>query len=351
MKKRKEKLKAVSVLVLCGLLLSGCGASGNAVKSSLKEEIAITEEAACDTAPAGGAFLSDGINGAVMESSGSQKMDGGESGGATAPEVQNLERKLIKNVNMEVETETFDSLLAAILEKTEASGGYIEESYTYNGSSYYGNSMRNASLSIRIPAKKLEAFLSAVSDVSNVISRNDSVTDVTLQYVDLDSHKKVLLAEQERLIALLNEAETIEDIISLESRLSEVRYQIESMESQLRTMDNQVSYSTVYLNINEVAKLTPVKEQSVGEKIATGFMGSLSDIGTGLADFGISVIINLPYILLWIFILLIVFLIVRLVLKFKVKRLGRTDNKEKKQSHSGEAAQDNSQDLGNPEEK
>ncbi len=351
MKKRKEKLKTVSVLVLCGLLLSGCGASGNAAKSSPKEEFAVSEEKASDTAAAGGAFLSDGMSDDVIVDSGSQEMDGGESGAAKAPEMQNVERKLIKNVNMEVETETFDSLLAAILEKTKTSGGYIEESYTYNGSSYYGNSRRNASLSIRIPAERLEEFLTAVSDVSNVISRNDSVTDVTLQYVDLDSHKKVLQAEQERLIALLNEAETIEDIISLESRLSEVRYQIESMESQLRTMDNQVSYSTVYLNINEVAKLTPVKEQSVGEKIATGFKRSLSDIGTGLADFGINTIINLPYILLWMFILLIVFLIARLVLKLKKRRLYKMDKKEETQPRLGESAQSKSQDLGGPEQK
>ena len=107
-------------------------------------------------------------------------------------------------------------------------------------------------MTVRIPAQQLDAFLSSVSEVSNVISRNDSVSDVTLQYVDMESHKKALTAEQDRLLELLEQAESVEDIITIESRLSDVRYQIESMESQLRTLQNQVSYSTVYLDIQEV---------------------------------------------------------------------------------------------------
>ena len=69
---------------------------------------------------------------------------------------------------------------------------------------------------------------------------------MTLQYVDLESHKKALTTEQDRLIELMEQAETVEDIITIEGRLSEVRYQLESMESQLRTYDNKIDYSTVY---------------------------------------------------------------------------------------------------------
>ena len=77
--------------------------------------------------------------------------------------------------------------------------------------------------------------------------------------------------EQERLLSLLEQAETMEEIIALESRLTEVRYQLESMESQLRTMDNQVSYSTVYLSIEEVEHFTPPAEKGTWERISTGF--------------------------------------------------------------------------------
>ncbi|MDE7249859.1 MAG: DUF4349 domain-containing protein, partial [Lachnospiraceae bacterium] len=284
---------------------------------------------------AGSGYLSDDIysyaaqeNGYAAEEPADVTDDQVEE--SESPEVTDTSRKLIKNVDLEVETEEFDDLLTTIEQKTEALAGYIEESYTYNGSAYRGRSTRNASLTIRIPAGKLNTFLSEVAEVSNVISRNERVTDVTLQYVDMESHKKALVSEQDRLLELLEQAENIEDIISIESRLSEVRYQIESMESQLRTMDNQVSYSTIYLSIEEVKQLTPVKEQSVGEKIATGFWRNLTKVGAGILNFGIGLIISIPYVLLWGIIIAIVVFIIRSVLKKDRSRKAPNTPKEEK---------------------
>ena len=312
-----KKRMVLPILAVLGIVLTGCGGSGGGNKMSMDSSAPAAAEEAYDT---GGGYASDDIYNYAAQENGSVEGvadDAAEAEveGSKSPEMADTSRKLIKNVNLQVETEEFDSLLSTIEQKTAALAGYIEESYTYNGSEYRGRGNRNASLTIRIPADKLTAFLSEVSEISNVISRNDSVTDVTLQYVDLDSHKRALAAEQERLLELLDQAENIEDIISIESRLSEVRYQIESMESKLRTMDNQVSYSTVYLSIEEVAQLTPVKEQSVGEKIATGFTRSLANVGMDIMNFGIGLIINIPYFLLWGVIIAIIVLVIRIVLK------------------------------------
>ncbi|MCM1125518.1 MAG: DUF4349 domain-containing protein [Lachnospiraceae bacterium] len=294
----KKKKVLLSLLLVLLITLTGCGAgSGKAVDSVAADSAAPAEDN-------GGGYLSDDIYSSFTQESEYEEETGEaaaaeEAGGGNQPEAVDTSRKLIKNVNLQVETEEFDTLLATVRQKTETLSGYIEESYTYNGSAYYGKGTRNANLTIRIPADKLNDFLSEIAEVSNVISRNESVTDVTLKYVDMESHKKALVTEQDRLLELLEQAENIEDIISIESRLSEVRYQIESMESQLRTMDNLVSYSTVYLSVEEVKQLTPVVEQSVGEKIVTGFKGSLVDVLSGLLNFGIGLIIYLPYILLW----------------------------------------------------
>ena len=320
MKKWKKQWKVIALAGALALLLAGCGSHGGSGK--------YYEAAAADTAAApqensgsaGGAYLSDGVSREEIAEEAGEADAGGEGSGSSAPQVQDTARKLIRNVDLEVETESFDDLLVEVRRKTDQTGGYIEESYTYNGSSYQGNRLRNAHLTLRIPADHLEEFLSDMAQVSNVISRNESVTEVTLQYVDMESHKKVLLTEQERLLSLLEKAETIEDIITLESRLSEVRYQLESMEAQLRVMDNQVSYSTVYLYIDEVAKLTPVKEQSTWEKISTGFANSLYDVGDGFADFGIGLLIDLPYIVVWALILLVIFFLARLILRRILKK-------------------------------
>lgn len=340
MKKQSSERRAWTMRLLAaagaaGLLLTGCGSSG---KGYYYESAADTAAPAAETESydsGAGAVLGDGVyvntSAAASEELAAEEGKSSElaefdetaeeGGDAQAPEVQETARKLIRNVNLEVETETFDDLLSTVRKRTELFGGYIEESYTYNGSSYSGNRLRNANLTIRIPAEHLDEFLENVAEVSNVISRNESVTDVTLQYVDMESHKKALLAEQERLLDLLTRAESIEDIISLEERLSEVRYQLESMESQLRVLENQVSYSTVYLYVNEVVKLTPVKEQSAWEKISTGFVNSLYDVGNEFADFGIGFLIDLPYIIVWAVIIVLAVLILRLILRrFKRKK-------------------------------
>ena len=316
MKKRTGKWKITTAVALAVMLLAGCGSNS---KAAFMEETA--EAGAYDDAGtysyATNDIYSEAAETEVMAEEPMSDAASGQGAVEVNESARAAQRKLIKNVDVEVETETFTELLDTIEEKTNVLGGYIESSYTYNGSSFYGETNRNANLTIRIPADKLDEFLSAVSEESNVISRNDRVTDITLQYVDLESHKKALQAEQDRLLELMEQAETIEDIITLDSRLSEVRYQIESMESQLRTYDNQVSYSTVYLNVNEVKKLTPVKEQSVWEKISTGFAESLSNVGHGMLNFGIGLIIKLPYLIVWAVMIFAVVMIIKGIIRAK----------------------------------
>lgn len=238
-----------------------------------------------------------------------------------AKEVQDTSRKLIKTVDMNVETKDFDGLIPLIDQKVSELGGYIENSDVYNGSSYRSyRDLRWASLTIRIPQDKLDGFIQDMQGVSNVTNCNQRVEDVTLTYVDLESHKKALKTEQDRLLELLEIAETVEDIITIESRLSEVRYEIESMEAQLRSYDNRVNYSTVYMYIDEVEILTPVVEETTGERIVRGFTENVADVLDGIKEFFVGFIINLPYLVVWGIIIAVVILIVLRVMRGGKKR-------------------------------
>ncbi len=125
-------------------------------------------------------------------------------------------RKLIQTVGLEVETKEFEQMMSSLETQVEELGGYIENMETYNGSSYSGYvSSRYANLTIRVPNGKLDSFLQTVSDIGNVVRRNDSVEDVTLSYVDMESRRNTLRTEQERLLAFLEKAETMEEIIAL----------------------------------------------------------------------------------------------------------------------------------------
>lgn len=324
MKKRTGKfVKEIFVIGLAALMLTACGGTAGTAAQNAE-----SHKAAADTASSydsGGGFYSAGA--AVAEEE--YAVDDIAEEGAAGPEMTEVaspERKLIKNVNISVETEQFDSLMPAIEQRVAALGGYIENMSSYSRGENYSPDyqgtkyLRYANMTVRIPRNNLETFLEEIGEKTNVVGRSESVTDVTLQYVDLESHKKALLTEQERLLELMEQAETVEDIIAIEGRLSEVRYQIESMESQLRTYDNEIDYSTVYLNIDEVEHYSPSEGASAGERIRSGFMESVEGVSRGIRNFAIWFVVNIPYLLVWAVVIAIVVLIVRAVVKRAAKR-------------------------------
>ncbi|MDE6406830.1 MAG: DUF4349 domain-containing protein, partial [Lachnospiraceae bacterium] len=240
---RKGRLRIIPAILAITVVMCACGGSkGTYAETAAGAPAAAAEEYAYDTAAYdGGVVLRNEAAPAAEEY---VQEDGGQ-GAAAVPETA---RKLIKTVNISAETEDFDTLVPGLQKQVEGLGGYIESISVYDVNSYYVEDQRVkqrcANLTARVPKEKLDGFLAQVGEQTNVTSRSENVEDVTLQYVDLESRKKALLTEQERLLELMGKAESVEDIIAIEGRLSEVRYQIESMESQLRTYDNQIDYST-----------------------------------------------------------------------------------------------------------
>lgn len=295
---KKNGMKWLAVIAATALALGGMTACGGASDSSASTMAVSGESWNYDIAAEEGYYESDSLGMAVnsskdMASSDSQLQE-------SDADSQQSSRKLIRTVNMSVETKEFDSVMATLEQRVTELGGYIESMDTYNGSAYSSyRSGRSASMTARIPQDKLSTFLSEVSEISNVTRRSENVEDVTLAYVDLDSHKKTLQAEHERLLELMEQAEYIEDIITIEQRLSQVQYQIESMESQLRTYDNKVDYGTVYLDVSEVQELTPVQEETVWERISSGFMEDLQKIGEGALEVVIWLLTHIPTLIVW----------------------------------------------------
>ena len=244
---------------------------------------------------------------------------------ANASVAQN--RKLIKTVDMTIETVSFDETIANLRNQINSVGGYIESEYSYNGSLYNNsNQSKYATITVRVPDTALEGFVNNVSGIGNVTQKTTSTRDVTLSYVDTESKKEMYKAEQESLLALLEKAETIEDITYLTQRLTEVRYNIESMESSLRVYDDLVDYATVNFNINEVKVLTPtvIEEKTPGQELREGFATSVKDVLVDTRDFFIRLIINLPYIIRGLLCLaipvVIIFIIVLIIVKVSKKK-------------------------------
>ena len=240
----------------------------------------------------------------------------------TSDEAAPVERKLIRNVSMHLETREFDALTKSISDAVTFFGGYMEQSDVSGNSLYWSDerSSRCSNLTARIPENKLDAFLTEVSGQGNVTYKNESVQDVTLQYTDITSRKKTLQMEQDRLWELLEKAESIDAVIALEARLSEVRYQLESIESQLRTLDNQIVYSTVYLSIQEVQVLTSTDPDTIPVRIQKGLSRSLNTLKISSIDFLVWFISSLPILAVFAVLVFIAVIILKKPLKRRKTR-------------------------------
>ena len=217
---------------------------------------------------------------------------------ANVPDTQNpaeQARKWIVTVKMEAETDDLDVLLAQLEGKIAALSGYVEDQQVYNGSAYSGRRYRYANLTVRVPADQVEAFTEHMSGISNIISKNKSMDDVTLQYVATESRMKALKAEEERLLELMAQAENMSDLLQIEARLTDVRYELESVTSQLRVYDNLVDYATIHLNLTEVQEYTPVEEETLWQRISGGFVESLKNLGNFFVELFVALIVGLPY--------------------------------------------------------
>ena len=275
--------KLFAILMVCLLIagvFAGCGASAPMDADISNGALADRMESAVD----------------APEYSLQESVTADSATGETAIDPQN--QKLIRTVYMDAETEDMDTLLSQVQTRINELGGYVEAKEVYNGSAYNSTRYRNANLTVRIPADRLNEFVDHVGQVSNITSSQETVDDVTLQYVAIESRIKALETEQQTLLDLLAKAETMEDLLTIESRLTEVRYELENINSQLRVYDNKINYATVHLDVSEVVEYTEPEPENGWQRMGNGFVKSVKGVGNGLKEFFIWLVTAIPYLLL-----------------------------------------------------
>ena len=264
------------VLVLLLSLLSGCGASMEMDKADAPAAVAPMEENAMEmvTDSALGEDISSGNSGMELPS----------------------QQKLIRRIHMDAQTLSMDDLMSWLEGRVSELGGYFEQkSIRRSGSRDDGSYYRNADMVIRVPVDKLDAFVEQMGQNVNVVYLSEETENVTLTYIATQSRVEALETEQKRLLELLENAETMEDLLAIEARLTEVRSELQTYASQLRVLENQVSYSTIYLNAWEVDKPTVVTQRTVWQKIGDGFVENAGKMWDGLVNAFVWVLTAIPY--------------------------------------------------------
>ena len=271
--------KILSVLLCAALVLTLTACGGSAKNTSA---MGVMREEAAAEAPA-------------MMADNAASLKGAQPQSAALPEG----RKWIITIDMTVETDDLDMLTADLDQKIKSLGGYVEDQSVHNGSNYASRRYRSANLTVRIPEEKADQFTSDISGLANVVSQNLRREDITLNYVATSSRVTALETEEARLLELLAQAETMEDLLTIEARLTDVRYELENYTSQLRLYDNQIDYATIYLYIEEVQEYTPVEEPGFFERIRNTFSNALEGLGDGIVNITVFLVGNSPYILVF----------------------------------------------------
>lgn len=330
-----KKIRIFSVILALIVVLSGCGASRVDFESKNEsydtggwgeEMMPVLPEAPMEEPEMESEIITEDF------------ADSSFSGNSSADIIENKQpsgRKLIRTFNLDVETLEFDSFISSLKAEVGSLGGYIEGS-SVSGNSYNYSSYRSAYFTCRIPSDKVDAFIGTVGGLGNITYNSEDTTDVTLNYVDTEARIKSLRTEYDQLLELLAEAENIDTIILLQQRITEVRYQLESYESQLRTYDNLVDYSTVHLNVNEVKRVTATEKETVWERISADFGDNVYDIWVGAQDFFVWFVANIPYFIIWVVVIAAIVLVVRFCLnknpKWQERKAARKARKEYKKA-------------------
>ena len=190
--------------------------------------------------------------------------------------------KIIYNVYMNLQTKEFENAVSGIESMIRANAGYTESQYISN----YSGSYRSANYVIRVPAANLDALISQMGDLCTITYVNRSSEDVSESYYDVEPRLTTAKTKLARLQELLAQAEDMEDIITIESAISDTEWLIDNYSGTLRYYDSQVSYSTVTVNLEEVYEVV-VEEAPVsfGDKVSQAFQQGLRGFGNFLKNF------------------------------------------------------------------
>jgi len=184
----------------------------------------------------------------------------------TMNEAVTEERKIIKGIHIELDTQDIELAFNSIHTQVSAVGGYVEYSNIGNVGYYYDErtksqeEMRYASINLRVPSDKLDDMVAYVEGLGEVRTKSLNTTDQTDYYYDIDSQIENLKVREERLREIMDKAEKISDILEIERELSRVRNEIDGLTRNLKNIDKRVDYSSMTIQLREVldsSKINP----------------------------------------------------------------------------------------------
>jgi len=200
-------------------------------------------------------------------------MDTG-TGGENRPEV------ILKSAFVELSTEDFDDDKIQLENLTREMGGFVESSNIFNE----GNN-RSFHVVLRVPADYFSELKAQIEETGRLISSSESIQNVTGEYYDTLGRLDVKRIEEERILEMIENAESVETILVLEEQLGRVRTDIEIMQSWINNVDSLAAFSTITVNMTEGVRI-PLFEGTgnFGQRLLNTFVASVGATGSFFAN-------------------------------------------------------------------
>lgn len=310
----KKIFAGTLIMIFAAATFAGCAASRN---FTALEKPSVAPQAAAAMDRAAGFTGGQTEEYAIMdEAEVDVSYDVPEAGGGYDTAIQPViptDRKIIKNVDLQLQTLAFDEGVKEISNLAASFGGYIQDSYVQGTDMYVERGTRYASFTVRIPVEKLDAFVNSLGGMFNVTSKSENSQDITETYFDSRARLDSLKVQEERLLAMLEKAEELQYMLEVERELMNVRYEIESLTSALARMDNSVSLSTVSVYLQEVVKYEAIEDIPVtfSQRVSHAFTSSWKNFGDFSQGFAVALVSALPFLLLVAVIVAAIVLLVR----------------------------------------
>ena len=341
----KKFLTVLLSTILTASLLTGCGGS-----SSMSDATTAAYENNYAAAAAADADYGAGIaqsNMYSMDTAAEEAEYVGAEYENDAKTTQNmdsmtlLDEKLVYHCNLSIETLDYAGTLQSIKEAISQYGGIIQSenetdsSYDWYYSDYRKTqgTMRNY-IEVRVPSKNYDSFVSSLDGVGKITSKSTSIDNISQQYYDTKTQIDALKIQEKNLLEMMEQCDTIEDMLTVQERLTTVQYELNRLQTNKRYMDVDVAYSYVNINIEEVMEFhideEPVKTNTFVDRLINTLKSTYSGFLIFLEILLFMIIRLFPY-------LVIIGIILWLIFRKKLKDW-KNERKRRKEEEAARRA-------------
>lgn len=257
-------------------------------------------------------------------------------------------RKIVYTGNISLQTLEYDDAAKSIHDKINKYGGFIESENSRNDDPYWyyrersGSSARrtrrNLSITARIPADRFDAFMEDLKNDGQVINTSVNAENISVSYANHDASRKALEIEQDRLLKMMDKAESIEEMIAVEERLTQVERELGNEKTTLSAMDRDVNFSTIYIDLEEVFEYSEtVVETTYGERLKRAFDGAIEGFVVFWQDLILFIVGSFPFLIMLAIIIVVIVKLARRAQRRRKERLAAWEESRRAAGAAGNA--------------